>query len=84
MFRNGNLSNLEIVLQRNLRTDSARECIFRASGGTSFSNLPAWHQPWCCLCEFNICTGLPKKTLKMSLVLSRYNQFVVSCQMGCK
>ena len=38
-----NLSNLENVLQRNLRTGTARECIFRASGGKRFKNF---HQPW--------------------------------------
>ena len=38
-----NLCNLENVLQRNLRTGTARECIFRASGGTRFKNLC---QPW--------------------------------------
>ena len=32
MFRNVNLSNLENVLQRNLRLDRARQCNFRASG----------------------------------------------------
>ena len=41
MFRNVNLSNLVNALQRNLRTDRAWECIFRASGGANFlaSNL---------------------------------------------
>ena len=34
MFCNVNLSNVENVLQRNLRTD--RECIFGASGGANF------------------------------------------------
>ena len=34
-----NLRNLENVLQRNLRTGTARECIFRASGGTRFKNF---------------------------------------------
>ena len=34
MFRNINLSNLEYVLQRNLRADRARECVFTAIGGT--------------------------------------------------
>ena len=31
VFRNVNLINLENVLQRNLKTGRARECIFRAS-----------------------------------------------------
>ena len=34
---------LENVLQRNLRTGTAREFIFRASGGTRFKNF---RQPW--------------------------------------
>ena len=38
-----NLLNLENVLQRNLRTGTARECIFKASGGTRFKNFC---QPW--------------------------------------
>ena len=31
-----NLLNLENILQRNLRTGMAKECIFGASGGTRF------------------------------------------------
>ena len=42
VFRNVNLNNLENVLQRNLRTDRARECIFRAPGGANFL---AQHKP---------------------------------------
>ena len=38
-----NLCNLENVLQRNLKTGTARECIFRASGGARFKNF---RQPW--------------------------------------
>ena len=42
-----NLLNLENVLQRNLRTGTARECIFRASGGTRFKNFrQPWWQKW--------------------------------------
>ena len=41
-----NLSNLGNALQRNLKTHSAWECIFRASGGTNFKNLPTWCQLW--------------------------------------
>ena len=38
---------LENVLQRNLRTGTARECIFRASGGTRFKNFrQPWWQKW--------------------------------------
>ena len=36
MFCNVNLSNLKNVLQRNLRTFTARQCIFGASGGANF------------------------------------------------
>ena len=43
-----NLCNLENVLQRNLRTGTARECIFRASGGTRFKNFRQtwWRKGW--------------------------------------
>ena len=63
VFCNVNLGNLENVLQRNLKTGRARECIFRASGGTNFENFSAQHQPWWCLHGFDVCTSLPKKTL---------------------
>ena len=36
MFCNVNLSNVENVLQRHLRTDRAWQCIFGASGGANF------------------------------------------------
>ena len=44
MLPNLNLRNLENVLQRNLRTNRAGECIFRASGGTSFKNFSVSRQ----------------------------------------
>ena len=34
------------VLQRNLRTNRAREITFRASGGAIFKNFPTWCQPY--------------------------------------
>ena len=34
MLRNVNFSNSENVLQKNLRRERVRECIFRAYGGT--------------------------------------------------
>ena len=40
VFHNGNLNNLENVLQRNLRKDRDRKCIFRAFGGTTFEDVP--------------------------------------------
>ena len=63
-----NLCNLETVLQRNLRTSTARECIFRVSGGTRLKNFC---QPWSRKGggELQDVTGLPKKTLDTSLVL---------------
>ena len=67
--RNVNLNSLGNVLRRNLRTNSAREWIFRASGNTNFEKFtarrrqPCWH-----LHGFNVCAGLPKKTLHTLLV----------------
>ena len=61
VFRNVSLSNLENVLQGNLKTD-CQECMFRVSEGANFENFSAWHQSWWCLCGFDVCTGLPKKS----------------------
>ena len=33
--------SLENVLQRNLGTERAKECVFRVSGGTNFENFSA-------------------------------------------
>ena len=55
------LSNLGNVLQRNLKTDRGRESIF--IWRHKFINFSTKHQPWWCLCGFDVCTGLPKKTL---------------------
>ena len=62
-LHNVNLSNLENILQRNLRTHRAGKCIFWASGGTNFENISAQHQPWWQLHGFDVCTGLPQKSL---------------------
>ena len=43
IFLNVNLSNLENILLKNLITDRARECIFRASGGTDFEIFSTQH-----------------------------------------
>ena len=62
-----NLRNLENVLQKSLRTGTARECIFRASGGTRFKKFC---QPWWWKGRGGTpkdVTGLPKKTLETSL-----------------
>ena len=56
VFRNKSLDNLENVLQRNLRTDRASECIFRVSEGTNFENFSTRRQT---------CSHLPKKTLSL-------------------
>ena len=61
MFRNINLSNLENVLQRNLRTDEVKACIFRASGGTNLGKLPVQRQPWPHLRGFHILQVCPKR-----------------------
>ena len=45
---------MENVLQRNLRTDRARDYIFSVSGRTNFENLSGWRHP-----SFDVCTGLP-------------------------
>ena len=58
VFRNVNLSNLENVLQRNLRADRARECIFRASGGANFL---AQHRPGGTLVGLMYVPVCPKK-----------------------
>ena len=52
MFHNANLNNLGNILQRNLRAERARECIFKAFGGTILK-VPTQQQPWWCLCEFH-------------------------------
>ena len=44
MFCNVNISNLENVLQRNLRTNRAGECIFSACRGKNFENVSAQRQ----------------------------------------
>ena len=54
-------NNLENNLLRNLRTDMARECIFRASGGTNFENFLTRRQRWWHLYGFHVFTGLPEK-----------------------
>ena len=69
VFCNVSLSDLENVLQRNLRTDRAKECIFRVSGGTNFENLSTRCQPFWCLCGFNVCTCQPKRNLDVSLFM---------------
>ena len=61
-----NLHNLENVLQRNLRTDTARECIFRASGGTRFK-ISTRHGGGKGEGGFQDVTVLPKNTLHKSL-----------------
>ena len=66
-FININLSNLEHVLQRNLRTGRTRECIFRAHF-LIFSNMePSWVR---CMYRYT-----PKKTLDTSLKMAGSNIF---------
>ena len=37
---------MENILERNLTTDRAKECIFRASEGTDLGNFFTGHQLW--------------------------------------
>ena len=74
-FCNVSLSNLENVLQVNLRTDRARKCIFRVYGDTNFRDFLAQHQQWWCLREFDLYTGLLKKTLDTLLVTIKILSF---------
>ena len=62
VFHNVNLSYLVNVLQRNLSTRRAGECIFRPSGGTNYENFPVQCQPWWRLPELDLCNDLPKNS----------------------
>ena len=64
-----NKNNLENNLERNLTTDWASECNFRASEGTNFENYSNRYQLWWHLCGFDVCTPLPKKVLDYLLSL---------------
>ena len=61
VFQNVSLSNLGNGLQKSLRTDRARESIFRVPGGKNFENFTALCQPWWQLWAFDICNSLLKK-----------------------
>ena len=54
MFYNVNLSNLENVLHRILRTIGSRESTFGATEGTYFQNWcqPSWHHWVRCMYQF--------------------------------
>ena len=71
MFCNVNLSNLENILQKNVKTDRPRECIFRASGGTNFANFLLSTNHGSTFMGL-MCTGLPKKTLDMLLLYTSF------------
>ena len=58
MFRYVNLSNLENVLQRDLRTDRVRQCILTTSGGANFL---AQHKPGGTLVDSMYVPVCPKK-----------------------
>ena len=64
-FCNGSLRNLKNVLQRNLRTDRAREHVFTVSGCTHFGSFSGrqrkFLQTWYQLLGLDVCTGLPEK-----------------------
>ena len=61
-----NLRNLENVLQRNLRTGTARECIFKAQG----LKISANHGAGKGVGQLEDVTGLPEKSLDTSPVLT--------------
>ena len=54
------LSNLENVLQGNLRKSRTRECIFRGYGDTNFEDFSTRQQPWWRPRGLDVYTGLPK------------------------
>ena len=60
VFRNVNAINLENVLQRNIRTGRAGEFTFRSANLKKFYFQ---HQPWWCLREFDVYTGLPSQKI---------------------
>ena len=68
MFHNANLNNLGNILQRNLRAERARECIFKAFGGTILKVYPLGSNHGGAFSEFHLCTGLPKKIMDTSLM----------------
>ena len=59
------VSNLENVLQKNLRTERTGEFIFRAPRDSNFENFCTRCQSWWCLCGLDVWISLPKKTLDM-------------------
>ena len=76
VFRNVSLSNMANVLQRNLRTDRARGCIFRVPGGTNFGNFSARCQPLWRLSGFDECTGLPGLDTSLTKKFNKLNQLL--------
>ena len=76
MFRTVNLGSLENVLQRNLRTERARECIFRAFGGTNFENVPYWRHSGVFVDSMYV-PVYPKKTLDMPLRCPHFTVYSV-------
>ena len=49
------------MFYKEIEEQTAKECIFRVSGGTYFENFSALRQPWWRLRGFDMCTSLPKK-----------------------
>ena len=68
MFGNVNLSNLENVLQRNLRSDRGREWIFRVFGGTVLKVCPLGGNYGGAIVNSIYVPVCPKKTLDTSLM----------------
>ena len=72
-FRNVNLSNLENIWQRKLRRDRARECIFRAFGGTNFVSFPLYASTIVVSFVFSIYVLVCQKTPDMSLPVAAFD-----------
>ena len=80
VFHNISLSNLENVSQRNLRHDRARQWSFRVYGRRNFESFSTPCQSWCCLCGFDVWTGLHKKTLNTSMFCEQ--RHLLFCDFG--
>ena len=65
VFCSESLSNFENVLQRNLRKDRARECIFTVSGGINLENFSAPPQSWWPTVMDSMCIPVCSKTLRI-------------------
>ena len=77
LFCNVNLSNLENVLQRNLRTSRACECIFCVSAA-NFQKFSSQCQPWWYLCGFDVTDWLTNWLTNWLILYSRRTSYNTS------